>query len=100
MLTFTIFCLDCNFYFQGRCAFEVSDIVSEQNKNYMHLHSNLIVGTYFFFFIRNEENYIKRRKDTRERRDTREREENKRRMRGPSHKNKTKQKRKHPTLKN
>ena len=48
MLTFTIFCLDCNFYFQGRCAFEVSDIVSEQNKNYMHLHSNLIVGTYFF----------------------------------------------------
>ena len=88
MLTFTIFCLHCNFYFQGRCAFEVSDIVSEQNKNYMHLHSNLIVGTYFFF-IRNEENYIKRRKDTRERRDTREREENKRRMRGPSHKNKT-----------
>ena len=49
MLTFTIFCLHCNFYFQGRCAFEVSDIVSEQNKNYMHLHSNLIVGTYFFF---------------------------------------------------
>ena len=31
----------------------------------------------FYFFIRNEENYIKRRKDTRERRDTREREENK-----------------------
>ena len=23
-------------------------MVSEQNKNYMHLHSNLIVGTYFF----------------------------------------------------
>ena len=55
----------------------------------------------FFFLIRNEENYIKRRKDTRERRDTREREENKRRMRGPSFpQNKTEQKRKHPTLEN
>ena len=41
-----------------------------------------------YFLIRNEENYINRRKETRERRDTREREENKRRMRGPSHKNK------------
>ena len=41
-----------------------------------------------YFLIRNEENYINRRKETRERRATRESKENKRRMRGPSHKNK------------
>ena len=53
-----------------------------------------------FFLIRNEEIYIKRRKDTRERRNTREREENKRWMKGLPTKTKTEQKRKHPTLEN
>ena len=42
------------------------------NRNWIHI----------YIYIRNEENYINRRKDTRER------EKNKRRMRGSSHKNK------------
>ena len=54
----------------------------------------------FFVWIKNEEKYSNRGKDTGERRDTREREETKRRMRGPSHKIKTKQKRKYPTKEN
>ena len=42
---------------------------------------------FFFFFIKNEEEYINRRKDTGERKDTKEREESKGRMRGPSYTN-------------
>ena len=41
----------------------------------------------FFFYIRNKEKYINRRKDTGERKDTKEREETKGRMRGPSYTN-------------
>ena len=42
---------------------------------------------FFFIFIRNEEKYINRRKDTGKRKVTKEREENKGRMRGPSYTN-------------
>ena len=42
---------------------------------------------FFFFFIRNEEEYINRRTDTGERKETKEREKTKRRMRGPSYTN-------------
>ena len=42
---------------------------------------------FLIFFIRNEEKYISRRKDTRERKDTKEREETKGRMRGPPYTN-------------
>ena len=41
----------------------------------------------FFFYIRNKEKYINRRKDTGERKDTKERKETKGRMRGPSYTN-------------
>ena len=46
----------------------------------------------YLFLIRNEEEYINRRKDTGERKVTKEREESKRRMRGPSYTNWTKEK--------
>ena len=46
----------------------------------------------YIFFIKNEEEYINRRKDTGERKDTKEREESKGRVRGPSYTNWTKEK--------
>ena len=55
---------------------------------------------FYFFFIRNEEKYIKRRKDTREGRDTREREETREGWEVFPTKTKTEQKRKHSTLEN
>ena len=72
---------------------------------HVHPHGHIkICSTFilylFIFLIRNEEKYINRGKDTGERRDTREREKTKRRMRGPSHKTKTEQKRKHLTKEN
>ena len=42
---------------------------------------------FFYLFIRNEEEYINRRKDTGEIKVTKEREETKGRMRGPSYTN-------------
>ena len=77
-------------------------LVTEKRPNYLlwaKAMKDLRVYIYFFF-IRNEEKYINRGNDTRKRRDTREREETKRRMRGPSHKIKIEQKRKHPTKEN
>ena len=55
---------------------------------------------FIYLLIRNEEKYIKRRKDTREGRDTREREETREGWEVLPTKTKTEQKRKHPTLEN
>ena len=55
---------------------------------------------YIYILMRNEEIYIKRRKDTRERRDTREREEKIEGWEVLPTKTKIEQKRKHPTLEN